>query len=195
MNKLEAITFCIENEQGFAQRLNSKTVTVEQFIQVISQDSYNLKQLGLSAQGTSKLIKRCFPNKTNKDSKACAYLLNKYSLKYCNSCKTTYTLDQFYKHSATWDKVAAFCKECMDGYTHPTAAERVSKRRAAKLNAVPKWADLEAIKKVYEECPEGCHVDHEIPLQGINVCGLHVEYNLQYLTIAENLSKSNKLLC
>ena len=193
MNKLEAIRFCIENEHGFAQRLNSKTVSVNRFIQVISQDTYNLRELGLSAQGTSKLIKRCFPDKTNKDTKVCTYLLNKYSLKYCNKCKITHTLDKFYKQAANWDKVAAFCKSCMDDYTHPTASERVSKRRATKLKAIPRWADLEAIKKIYQECPEGHQVDHQVPLQGVNVCGLHVEYNLQYLTIAENLSKSNKM--
>jgi len=69
-----------------------------------------------------------------------------------------------------------------------------AKRRATKLKATPKFANLNKIKEIYNNCPKGFHVDHIVPLTSKLVCGLHVEWNLQYLPAKENLSKSNKLM-
>ena len=69
-----------------------------------------------------------------------------------------------------------------------------SKRRANKIMATPSWANLEKIKEIYKNCPEGYHVDHIYPLKSEYVCGLHVENNLQYLTAKENMEKSNKII-
>ena len=68
-----------------------------------------------------------------------------------------------------------------------------AKRRASKLKATPKFANLKKIKEIYKNCPKGYHVDHIIPLNSKLVCGLHVEWNLQYLTQSANSLKSNKL--
>lgn len=69
-------------------------------------------------------------------------------------------------------------------------------RRANLKYALPRWANIDAINKFYEDRPEGYHVDHIIPLKGIDpvtklhvVCGLHVENNLGYLPAGSNLSK------
>lgn len=68
-----------------------------------------------------------------------------------------------------------------------------AKRRASKINATPKFSNPEKIKLIYKNCPKGFHVDHIIPLNSKFVCGLHVEWNLQYLTQSANSFKSNKL--
>jgi hypothetical protein len=69
---------------------------------------------------------------------------------------------------------------------------------AEKLKATVKWADLDKIREIYIECARLSketgithHVDHIVPLRSKHVCGLHVEHNLQILTGAENLLKSN----
>ena len=75
---------------------------------------------------------------------------------------------------------------------------RNAKRRACKVQATPKWANLSKIEGLYklaqyltEEHGRQIHVDHIVPLQNPLVCGLHVEDNLQLLFADENLSKSN----
>lgn len=65
-------------------------------------------------------------------------------------------------------------------------------RKMSKKQRLPKWADLEKIREVYKNCPQGLQVDHIIPLHGKTVSGLHVHDNLQYLTPLENVQKSNK---
>jgi hypothetical protein len=70
-------------------------------------------------------------------------------------------------------------------------AARVTARRAAKLQAIPKWADKSKISEIYKNRPDGCDIDHIVPLVSQFVCGLHWEGNLQYLPSAENQSKRN----
>lgn len=65
-------------------------------------------------------------------------------------------------------------------------------RRAALLLRTPPWADKTAIDHVYRDCPTGMEVDHIVPLMGRNVCGLHVHWNLQYLSKSENSSKGSR---
>lgn len=71
-------------------------------------------------------------------------------------------------------------------------------RRAAMRGAVPLWADMAAITAIYEQARAVTNatgirhvVDHDIPLRGRAVCGLHVETNLRVIPEVVNLRKSN----
>jgi len=74
-------------------------------------------------------------------------------------------------------------------------------RRASKMLACPSWlfesqkAEIESFYSLAKDCEivsgQTYHVDHIIPLQGKNVCGLHVPWNLQVLPSDVNLSKNN----
>lgn len=45
--------------------------------------------------------------------------------------------------------------------------------------------------KIYKNCPKEYEADHTQSLIGRGVCGLHVPYNLQYLTKQDNRIKGN----
>lgn len=72
-----------------------------------------------------------------------------------------------------------------------------ARRRAAEIQAIPKWMTDEEWKLIiefYKNCPEGYEVDHIIPLQGKTVRGFHCLSNLQYLTKSENRKKGAKVI-
>lgn len=133
---------------------------------------------------------------------------------YCKVCskqknkqwKETNKL-QVYQYNKTWvnnnkDKIAKNYKNWQVNNRAKVNSYN-SYRRALELQATPSW--LTESQKLHIECRyslaamfsnntgEPYHVDHIIPLNGKTVCGLHVPWNLQVITAAENLSKSNKV--
>ena len=61
--------------------------------------------------------------------------------------------------------------------------ERLKELNRKRPNS--KLYELE-LEQFYSKCPENQVVDHIIPLQGKNVSGLNVTWNLQYLSKTEN---------
>jgi len=112
--------------------------------------------------------------------------------------------DLYYENNVTWvannpDKVKAKAKrhrQSPDGYAYYNS--RNALQRSIKQNATPDWVDKEDLKGMYtlakrleNLCGVSYHVDHIVPLNGENICGLHVPWNLQILEAKMNLSKGN----
>jgi hypothetical protein len=76
-----------------------------------------------------------------------------------------------------------------------------ARRRAARMKASPAWLSEDQRRQMQDTywlardlkaiTGEDYHVDHIVPLQGKNVSGLHVPWNLQVLPADINLSKRN----
>lgn len=67
-----------------------------------------------------------------------------------------------------------------------------------RRHAQPAWAEKKAIALIYRSSKERTavtgiahQVDHDIPIMGKRVCGLHVEQNLRIIVASENMRKSN----
>ena len=141
------------------------------------------------------------------------FLLFEFGFICCNMCNKILHKDNFFKHSGYWNGYKHYCVNCQKEnrdlehnrkylknnrakYSHHLALYR-----AKKIKATPKWLTSEQlleIENTYSKCKNKSlkenieyEVDHIIPLQGKNVSGLHVPWNLQIITQAENRKKGN----
>lgn len=105
-----------------------------------------------------------------------------------------------------FDKHPEKRKEYYKRYSQKNLAKILAlknKYRTSKINRTPKWLSKEQlieIEEIYKKAIDltketgiKYHVDHIIPLQGKEVCGLHVPWNLQVIPAIENLKKRNKI--
>lgn len=115
-----------------------------------------------------------------------------------NKAKRIASLDAW--RGANPDKHKAAVRKWVEDNRHVMTAS-AAKIRAKAIEATPAWADWKEIEKVYNAARKMTRrtgivhqVDHIIPLNGKTVRGLHVHYNLQVITKAENLKKRNHLI-
>lgn len=112
-------------------------------------------------------------------------LLKSIEHKQCHKCGSIKPHSKFGLDKHTSDGRFRICKYCR-------SFDNASLYDKRKLR-IPSWFELEKIRiaEFYDNCPEGYHVDHIIPLQGKTVSGLHTLSNLQYLLAEDNIKKSN----
>jgi hypothetical protein len=140
------------------------------------------------------------------------YLLSLASLRRCAMCNRIKNVSEFTKDINRTSGINGYCRLCSCEKRRDYSKENpehysnyrknnpqqhrayTAAYQAAKINAIPKWANTAKIEEIYRNCPQGMQVDHIVPLRGTQVCGFHVENNLQYLSPKENMQKSNKLL-
>ena len=136
----------------------------------------------------------------------------------CKDCKNLYHKQRYYDNPQKYidtqkksvDKRRSAGKDVYKGvrayrkrYPEKHNA-RQQMREALKISRVPSWAteqdnrDISAMyalaKKLESLTGVVYHVDHIIPLNGTNVCGLHTPRNLQILEASLNVKKSNKFV-
>ena len=97
-------------------------------------------------------------------------------------------------HERNPDYLSNFYKANKERYVAARA-----RRRAAQDSATPAWLtaiDKAMIQEMYDVSEARYiqtgikhHVDHIVPINGKNVAGMHVPWNLQVITAHENLSK------
>lgn len=99
------------------------------------------------------------------------------------------------------EKINAYSRDYAKTIRHKRNAYAM-KRYAQNKKCTPSWLTQEQHKQIEylywlatdlrSVTGQEYHVDHIVPIQGENVCGLHVPWNLQVLPSDVNIGKSNK---
>lgn len=154
---------------------------------------------------TTKPLSEFYKKKTGKfgvkaECKSCTSLYEKKRWQKNKNKPRTEARIQYRKQHYLDNKEKALkqSKEWSKNNLHKKRIYRAN-RRAYLLKATPFWSDKQFIQQIYEQAylmskKSGIkyEVDHVIPLQGKNVCGLHNQFNLQIISMMDNRSKANK---
>jgi hypothetical protein len=160
-------------------------------------------KLSRSRDGLGYRCKECACKASSEFKKANAEKVTAYAKAYRDNHKAYFSAKarEFRERNPEWqnewnrnnrDRARAIALKTY--YANPVRARKnEASRRAAKLKAIPAWADHQSISDVYAEARYfQMTVDHIVPLRSNLVCGLHVWDNLQLLSRTENLAKNNR---
>ena len=130
-------------------------------------------------------------------------------MKLCPDCLSTYKRSKLgiraRKNSGAWGKNkwpkglyhVENTRKCLKH--HAQSLGDVAARRAGLKSATLAFTDRKKIKELYEQCAlltrnTGIkhEIDHIVPLNGKNVSGLHVHWNLQIIKATDNRIKGNR---
>ena len=189
--------FCIKTYEEIRYKEKKENISIVQkdyYLRNTEKISLRKKKYYFSNRKI-ELARMALYTKTHKEERASYYLkyrdknVEKIALYYFNYNK------KYAKEIAIYN--ANYVKNNLGKYN-----SHVVKRNAAKLGSTPPWITKDHIKEIEDlYClakelqwlsEESLEVDHIIPLQGKNVCGLHIPINLQILTRSVNRQKSNK---
>ena len=141
-----------------------------------------------SYKPTKKECITCKSDITSSKSKYCKDCKPKPKSYYKPKLKKDYSCKTCGKSFKAHMPNAKYCKQtCSPSHK---ASKKARKRgiRQARLK-VETWGD---IAEFIENRPEGCELDHIIPLNHPDVCGLHNTWNFQWLDSEDNSKKSNQ---
>jgi len=131
--------------------------------------------------------------------------------KQCPKCKQLKSYNEFNKDKYRLDQIKTYCRICDRQYSsnwsknnRDKANAKNARRRAAKLERMLKWGKLHLKPEIeiwYRRAQlatifmeELYEVDHIEPLQGENVSGLHVPWNLTLLTNCQMMNDNRFFL-
>ena len=127
--------------------------------------------------------------------------VGEYKCKLCLKKKRKNYYDENYEEVRKCNRkaVSEFQKRNPAKTTAKTIAYYMKKNQS-----LPKWIskdDISKMRSIYKMCRNISkktgiphEVDHIVPINGENVCGLHVPWNLRVIPRDENKKKSNSLI-